>query len=165
MHYRRVMQPSGTFFFTLVTAQRRPIFYDPLSVDLLRQAIKHVKSQHPFQIDAFVLLPDHLHTLWTLPENDTDYSKRWRLIKTWYVKRAVEKNVWQSRFWEHTIRDEQDFNRHLDYIHYNPLKHGYVNRVKDWPYSSFHKYVAQGVYENDWGSLAPDFSLIDGRSE
>ncbi|MBE0494168.1 MAG: transposase, partial [Thiomicrospira sp.] len=164
MQYRRVKHLGGTFFFTLVTAQRRSVFNNPISINLLRQAIRQVKSKHPFQIDAFVLLPDHLHAIWTLPENDTDYSMRWRLIKTWYVKNGIEKNVWQPRFWEHTIRDEQDFNRHLDYIHYNPLKHGYVNRVKDWPYSSFHKHVAQGFYDLEWGNTEPDFSLIDKRS-
>jgi len=125
-----------------------------------------VRQAHPFQIDGIVILPDHLHTLWTLPEGDDDYSLRWRQIKSAFSRRLDEgetvsasrsrkreRGVWQRRFWEHTIRDDEDFARHLDYIHYNPVKHGHVKRVADWPYSSFHRHVQQGIYSLEWGGV------------
>jgi putative transposase len=123
-------------------------------IDLLRQAIKTTKAAHPFTINAMVVLPDHIHALWTLPEGDSDYSVRWMLIKRHFsmalpkiedIKitrlRKRERGIWQRRFWEHLIRDEQDFLNHAEYIHQNPVKHGYVNNAQDWPYSSIHKHL------------------------
>ena len=143
----------------------------------MREAIKAIQTTRPFQIDAWVLLPEHLHCIWTLPEGDDDYSIRWSLIKGQFAKNVKplfynagqlssshlkkrEFGIWQRRFWEHMIRDEKDFNRHIDYIHYNPVKHGLVMSVKDWPYSTFHRYVREGIYPNDWGEAMP--SLIEG---
>jgi putative transposase len=129
---------------------------------LLREAFGHVRSQFPFSLDAFVLLPDHLHCIWTLPEGDFDFSKRWRLIKSYFSRRCgfcgeafplpsrqdkEEKIIWQRRFWEHKIRNQEGFARHIDYIHYNPVKHGYVPEPKDWQYSSFHKHMKTGIYK------------------
>ena len=109
-----------------------------------------------------VVLPDHLHCLWTLPPADTDYPIRWRLIKTWVTKhydcvqsRRTDRSIWQSRYWEHTIRDEMDYRQHVEYIHYNPVKHEYVRRPAEWPYSSFLRYVKQNLYSEDWGSTEP----------
>ncbi len=145
---------------------------------MLRDSFKRVKQKHPFIIDAIVILPNHLHCLWTLPPGDADFSTRWRLIKSWFSRRCQgqyqgkvsvsrhskqEKAVWQRRFWEHLIRDEQDFNNHVDYIHYNPVHHGLVRRVKDWQYSSFHRYVQRGVYDLDWGSKEMLFDSAVGR--
>ena len=125
-----------------------------------------------------VILPDHLHCIWTLPPEDADFSTRWRLVKSWFSRRCQvqyqervsasrqskqEKAVWQRRFWEHLIRDEQDFNRHVDHIHYNPVHHGLVANVKDWQYSSFHSFVQRGVYEPNWGSGKMVFDSIIGR--
>ena len=139
----------------------------PDNVALLREAFRKVMEQHPFQIDAAVILPDHLHCLWTLPPGDADFSTRWRLIKSYFSRhcgescagpvsasrqRKQEKAVWQRRFWEHQIRDEVDFARHLEYIHYNPVKHGLVESPLDWEYSSFHRYVRQGIYNSEWGA-------------
>ncbi|MEW6660552.1 MAG: transposase [Thermodesulfobacteriota bacterium] len=177
--YLRSKTPGGTFFFTLVTFQRRRFLTDPRSRIILREAISEVRQQHPFSIDAWVLLPDHLHTIWTLPENDDDYSKRWGLIKREFSKRArsflqqdqgmrqsKEKHrecaIWQRRFWEHQVRNEEDLHRHLDYIHYNPVKHGLVANVADWPYSTFHRFVKQGLYPDNWGenlTFDPDSSF------
>nr|WP_321401019.1 transposase [uncultured Desulfobacter sp.] len=133
-------------------------------VDVLRKVIQKVKSAHPFHIDGMVVLPDHLHALWTLPAGDNDYPMRWMLIKTGFSRRMPkgeprsnsriakgERGIWQRRYWEHLIRDPKDFQHHLDYIHYNPVKHKYVNKVKDWPYSSFHLYVRKGLLPIDWG--------------
>ena len=134
----------------------------------LRDAIKKVRERHPFYIDAWVLLPDHLHTIWSLPEGDSDFSLRWNLIKRdvtrscakhlerseWLSESKAkhrESTLWQRRFWEHQIRNDRDYESHMDYLHYNPVKRGYVNRVGDWPYSSFHRYVRRGVYSDDWG--------------
>jgi len=140
-NYRRSTTTGATYFFTVVTHRRQPILVQPESRKILRQVIEEVKQQHPFTIDAWVLLPDHLHCMWTLPEGDADYSKRWGMIKARYTKqtkpifscdmqlnnskqRHRESAIWQRRFWEHQIRDETDFQRHADYIHYNPVKHG-----------------------------------------
>ena len=168
MQYRRAQSPGSTYFFTLVTHNRRPILCEPENIiDLLRDSFKRVKQQHPFVIDAIAILPNHLHCIWSLPPEDADFSTRWRLIKSWFSRRCQvqyrgkisasrknkkEKAVWQRRFWEHLIRDEQDFINHVDYIHYNPVHHGLVLSPKDWQYSSFHRYVQRGVYDVDWGS-------------
>jgi putative transposase len=136
-------------------------------IGLLRDAFRAVKKAHPFDIDAMVVLPDHLHAIWTLPQGDHDFSLRWRQIKAAFSvaldkeerisrsrARKQERGIWQRRFWEHAIRDEPDFKRHVDYIHHNPVKHGYVPRVMDWPYSSFHRYVRQGILPSDWAGMA-----------
>jgi putative transposase len=167
MQYRRARTPGGTYFFTLVTFERQRILCDPANVSLLREIFKGVMERHPFQIDAFVLLPDHLHCIWTFPDGDRNFSTRWRLIKSefsrrcekWYrfvtsISRArkQEQTIWQRRFWEHEISSEEDFIHHVEYIHYNPVKHGLVQAPKEWTYSSFHRYVRQGVYAPNWGS-------------
>jgi putative transposase len=137
------------------------------NVLLLRESFRHVMEKHPFTIDAFVLLPDYLHCLWTLSDGDRNFSKRWRLIKSYFSRKCDDKYkhttsvsrqkkkeqaVWQRRFWEHLIRDEDDFARHVEYIHYNPVKHGLANAPKDWEYSSFHRYVHDGVHDLEWGA-------------
>ncbi len=167
MRYRRARIYGGTYFFTVVTHQRRKILSEPENVSLLRLIFKEVMKNHPFTIDAIVLLPDHLHCIWTLPEGDRDFSTRWRLIKGVFSRKCdaryksevsaarkhkKEQAVWQRRFWEHLIRDERDFTNHVEYIHYNPVKHGLVNTPEKWPYSSFHRYVENGLYNLDWGA-------------
>ena len=122
-----------------------------------------VKRAKPFLIDAWVILPEHMHCIWTLPENDTDYSGRWRDIKKTFTRGLGMSGIWQPRFWEHTIRDENDLRRHMDYIHINPLKHGYVRRVKDWPYSTFHRHVREGIYPEDWAGDIEDFDAGERR--
>ncbi|BAU63992.1 hypothetical protein STA3757_13610 [Stanieria sp. NIES-3757] len=166
MQYRRARSPGSTYFFTLVTHNRRCFLYESENIDLLRDCFKRVMNKHPFKIDAIVILPNHLHCLWTLPPRDANFSTRWRLIKSWFSRRCDvkylgqvsasrkdkgEKAIWQRRFWEHLIRNEKDFNHHIDYIHYNPVHHGLVLSPKDWQYSSFHRYVQRGVYDVDWG--------------
>ncbi|MGB7755396.1 MAG: transposase [Salinisphaera sp.] len=161
MRYRRNYVSGGCYFFTVVTAGRRSWFREAGHVDLVRDAIRNVRSRHPFSIEAMVVLPDHLHAIWTLPPDDQDYSRRWRLVKTHVSKRiATAAPIWQSRFWEHTIRDETDFARHMDYIHYNPVKHGLVATPADWPHSSFAHCVQQGRYAPDWGHVPP--AIPDG---
>ncbi len=167
MQYRRAKTSEATYFFTVVTHNRRKILCEPENVDLLRNAFRYVMKQHPFKIDAIVILPEHLHCLWTLPENDADFSNRWRLIKSYFSRQCQdkyqgkistsrqhkgEKAVWQRRFWEHQIRDERDLVSHVEYIHYNPVRHGLVNAPKDWPYSSFHRYVQNEIYDLMWGT-------------
>ena len=163
--YRRVFEEGGCYFFTVVTEGRRPLSIE--HIGLLREAFRHGKEGHPFAIDAIVVLPDHLHTVWRLPPGDDDFSLRWMVIKRKFSagfdgvavntsKQAKrEKGIWQRRFWEHCIRDERDWRAHLDYIHYNPVKHGYCGSPADWPYSSFGRAVAQGWYERDWGISVP----------
>jgi putative transposase len=172
MRYRRVRIEGATYFFTVVTHQRRPLFRDPALINLFDDASEKIRARHPFEIDAQVVLPDHLHALWTLPEGDADYSKRWRLIKEAftrsYLKSASngERKVWQSRFWEHLIRDERDFANHLDYIHLNPVHHGVAAAPRDWPHSTFQDWVARGVYEQAWGSdESPDLPAWAKRHE
>ena len=170
MQYRRAFTPGGCWFFTLVTYNRRPILAGEPEVELLRQSMRKVMERRPFTINAAVILPDHLHLIWTLPPGDADFSTRWRLIKSLFSKgcdprlRATpnrsrtqkgELALWQRRYWEHLIRDEEDYNRHVEYIHYNPVKHGLVTEVKAWPYSSFHYYVDRDIYPHDWGGVAP----------
>jgi putative transposase len=167
--YKRFYQKGGCYFFTVVTYERRNIFASAANIQRLRAALRHVMSRRPFDIEAVVILPDHLHCVWLLPEEDADFSTRWRLIKHHFstniklpVNRRREKKVWQRRFWEHLIRDENDLHRHYDYIHYNPVKHGYVERPGDWPHSSFLKEVKRGWYTEDWGKQEPDtIKLLD----
>lgn len=161
--YRRAYSPGGTYFFTLVTHNRVKRFADPHEVERLRTAFRHVKERHPFVIDAIVVLPDHIHALWTLPAGDHDFSMRWRLVKHKFsvgaaapINHRGEKQIWQRRFWEHLIRDADDWANHMDYIHYNPVKHGYVCRPSDWPYSSFARCVERGWYSPEWGATCPE---------
>ena len=158
-NYRRVRNAGGTYFFTVVTAQRRPILLGRYA-DLLLEIFSEAGLELPFDSEAFVILPDHLHAIWRLPEGDHNYSKRWGLIKSRFSKRSgllansrlgEYSGLWQPRFWEHAIRDEADWRTHMDYIHFNPVKHGLAKRVVEWPYSSFRRCVAQGWYEPDWG--------------
>ncbi|MTW00483.1 REP-associated tyrosine transposase [Pseudoduganella ginsengisoli] len=147
--YHRLYLPGHTYFFTVVASGRQPVFRQEMVRGALRSAFAHVRSGLAFSIPGFVLLPDHLHTIWTLPEGDSDYSTRWRLIKT-RVTQACGARIWQPRYWEHAIRDDADLHKHLDYIHWNPVKHGIVASVRDWPWSSFHRYVKFGAYPADW---------------
>lgn len=166
--YRRFKITGGTYFFTLVTHNRHPWLCTEIARSTLRKAIETVRLKYPFKIDAFVLLPEHLHCIWTLPDGDDNFSIRWKWIKTFVTKRCEDKlalkypmsksgkkrqegNLWQRRFWEHLIRDEKDFQAHCDYIHYNPVKHGLCSSPKDWQFSSFHRFVKEGVYSQDWG--------------
>lgn len=168
--YRRTNIPGATYFFTLTTYRRKALLTDPRCRVSLRSAINKVRLEMPFEILAWVLMPDHLHAVWQLPQNDKDYSLRWSLIKqhvtrdcaTWMPQPDIstsrnkrgEGGIWQRRFWEHLIRDEIDLSNHLNYIHYNPVKHGYVTNVVDWPYSTFHRYVNDGAYPKNWGGIA-----------
>jgi len=175
--YRRNFIPGGCFFFTVNLADRRLRLLTE-HVDALRSAFRETRQRHPFTIDAMVVLPDHLHAVWTMPEDDRDFPTRWRLIKSAFSRnfagetisasRAAkgERGIWQRRYWEHTIRDEDDLTRHIDYIHINPVKHGYVTRVTDWPHSSFHRMVKLGVYPEDWaGDLADVGATFGERSQ
>ena len=161
-NYRRDHTPGATWFFTLNLADRRSALLTD-NIALLRDAFGYSMGRHPWRIDAIVILPDHLHAICTLPPTDADYALRWRLIKTTFSRslsrtesispsrmRKGERGIWQRRFWEHRIRDERDFERHVDYIHHNPRKQGHVERIADWPWSSFHRYVRQGVLPGDW---------------
>ena len=170
MHYRRLRIEGATYFFTAVTHQRQQLFSDPQVVCLLNIAIEKIRSHHPFEIEAQVILPDHLHALWKMPGHDSNYAMRWRLIKESFTRAYVknfgapdrteverargEQTVWQRRFWEHLIRDERDFAAHLDYIHVNPVKHGLVSAPRDWSHPTFQTWVERGVYEPGWGSDA-----------
>lgn len=161
-NYRRHYLPGGTWFFTVNLQNRRS---DLLTrhIDTLRMATQCVKRTKPFLINAWVILPEHMHCIWTLPENDTDYSGRWRDIKKTFTRTLGMSGIWQPRFWEHTIRDENDLRRHTDYIHINPLKHGYVRRVKEWPYSTFHRDVREGLYPEDWAGDVDNFDAGERR--
>jgi putative transposase len=168
--YRRLRVDGGTYFFTVVTADRRPIFADPLAVTLLHASIAHIRAKRPFDIDAWVVLPDHLHCLWTLPTEDHDFSTRWRQIKERFTRawmksslpaqrtatmaRRGEQTVWQRRFWEHLVRDEADLVAHVEYIHLNPVIHGLVELPDDWEHSSFSSFVERGEYAKSWGQGA-----------
>src|SRR5579872_2724577 len=148
--YRRNYCLGGCYFFTVNLRNRKSKILVEY-IELLRCAMRHVQQEKHYEIKSMVVLPEHLHCIWQLPSKDANYSQRWKEIKKYFtqgVKQAgvyLEKNnkgeynLWQRRFWEHTIRDERDFENHVNYIHYNPVKHGYVKRVKDWPYSSFHQ--------------------------
>jgi putative transposase len=171
MLYRRTSTPGASYFFTVNLADRKQrLLVD--YIEQLRTSVRKVKQSHAFKIDAMVILPDHLHAIWTLPELDSDYSKRWSRIKANFSRslpvnedisisrrKKDERGIWQRRFWEHLIRDENDFNRHVDYIHINPVKHGYVSQCRDWPYSSFHRYVRDGVLSPDWAGNIEDAEL------
>ena len=161
--YRRAKIEGGTFFFTVALANRSSDLLTQC-IDRLRDSYGTVQERHQFETIAICILPDHLHAIWSLPPGDFDFARRWNLIKTNFSRglpaaasrsssKAArrEKGIWQRRYWEHTIRDEADLGRHIDYIHFNPVKHGLVTRVRDWPYSSFHRYVRGGDLPADWG--------------
>ena len=160
MQYRRLYHAGGTYFFTVVTHQRKPILIDETVRVALRQSILTVREKYPFEILAWVLLPDHMHTIWRLPENDVNFSERWRQIKrqSQYLLGNHVK-LWQNRFWEHLIRDELDFAQHFDYVHFNPVKHGYAAQVADWEFSTFHRCVKQGIYPLSWGGGDVELAL------
>jgi putative transposase len=160
--YRRLSVPGGTYFFTVNLLDRGSALLTE-HIGALRDAIRTAKARQPFHIDAWVVLPDHMHCIWTLPENDTDYSTRWKNIKREFSNslptmesisssRAAkgERGIWQRRFWEHAIRDDSDYAVHIDYVHINPFKHGLVQQVLDWQYSSFHRSVDSGIYPQNW---------------
>jgi len=162
MRYRRADTPGGTFFFTVNLADRTSRLLTE-HIDLLRDSVRKAMSTHPFRIVALVVLPEHLHAVWTLPEGERDYPLRWSLIKAGFSRGLVqaevvsqsrrrrrERGIWQRRYWEHRIRDDTDLARHVDYIHINPVKHGYVRTPADWPYSSIHRYIRQGIVATDW---------------
>ncbi len=176
--------PGATCFFTVNTYGRRAIFERSTARALLREAIKRTRSVWPFEVDAFVLLPDHLHCMWTLPEGDHDFSTRWRKIKECFTRSFIERGgtawkistgqqrkgqrgVWQQRFWEHVVRDDLDYENHMNYIHFNPIKHGHTRCAHAWAWSTFHKWVQRGAYHANWCCAcgkrnyhAPDFSAI-----
>lgn len=156
--YRRNVIAGGTYFFTANLLDRRSRLLTD-NIALLRAAFRYARLRHPFTIEAVVVLPDHLHAIWTMPEGDGDYAQRWSLIKAQFSRqlpaeepvsesrlRKRERGIWQRRYWEHTIRDDDDFARHVDYIHFNPVKHGYVEHVSAWPYSSYHRLVRLALY-------------------
>ena len=176
-NYRRATTSNASYFFTVVAYRRQPILCDDAIRNALHEAIQTVRAARPVVIDAWVLLPDHLHCIWTLPEGDADFSTRWMTIKKavslacregyhrndWMTAsrhKHRESTIWLRRFWEHQIRSEDDFARHADYIHFNPVKHGNAKRVADWPYSTFHRYVRDGIYAPDWAR-----SIIIGTPE
>ncbi|MFZ4792435.1 MAG: REP-associated tyrosine transposase [Candidatus Competibacteraceae bacterium] len=167
VHYRRAYIPGASYFFTVTLRNRRSQLLVE-HVDVLRAAVHTVKQLSPFTLDAAVILPDHLHMIWTLPEGDSDFSGRWRAIKARFTHALVDQGValhrnprgeydlWQRRFWEHWLRDEVDFGRHVDYIHYNPVKHGHADRPAAWPWSSIHRYIETGILSPDWASTAEE---------
>ena len=170
--YRRIYVPGGTYFFTVVTYRRRPLFVDEDARRILRRAIETIRARYPFEMVATVLLPDHLHAIWSLPAGDANYSTRWRRIKEEFTdeflacggkeipqspsrKRHGMRGVWHGRFWEHTVRDEVDLKRCVHYIHWNPKKHRLVTRIADWKWSTFHRFVSLGEYDENWGGEDP----------
>ncbi|HEX5354098.1 MAG TPA: transposase [Rhodanobacteraceae bacterium] len=164
MRYRRSDIAGGTYFFTVTLADRSSRLLVE-HIDDLRAAVRTVKRHHPFEIVAWVVLPEHMHAIWALPEDDRDFSGRWSLIKSSFSRAIArteavsasragkrERGVWQRRFWEHLIRDEIDLQRHIDYVHINPVKHGHVERAADWPHSSIHRYIEAGWLTADWAA-------------
>jgi putative transposase len=171
-YYRRWCIEGATYFFTVVTHERRPILTEPYARSCLREAIAAVRQKRPFAVVACALMPDHLHTVWALARGDADYPLRWAQIKEAFTRRYLaaggdegsrsasrthrrERAVWQRRYWEHTIRDEDDLKRCVDYIHWNPVKHKLVEHVQDYPWSTFHRFVQLGEYDRTWGSVDP----------
>jgi len=161
-NYHRAIIPGGVYFFTVVTRDRARIFINEDRVNALRLAFRKVMAVRPFQLDAMVVLPEHLHCIWRMPEGYADFSSRWREIKK-ATSRQIdtatndrnERPVWQRRFWEHAIRDEEDWRKHMDYLHYNPVKHRLAKRPGDWQWSSFARAVSKGWYEASWGADEP----------
>ena len=177
MRYRRNRQAGGCYFFTLTLADRsQSLLTDNISI--LRAAFSKVQRERPFRIDAIVIMPEHLHIVMTLPPGDADYSTRWMLIKSYFSKSIPktesispsrklkgERGVWQRRFWEHTIHNEFDLVKHVDYIHYNPVKHGYVDAPSKWPFSSIHKYIRDGKIPSDWGYVSINLDPVRRGAE
>jgi putative transposase len=167
VNYRRNFVPGGRYFFTITLADRRSNLLVN-HIGLLRSSFRAARREWPFAIDAIVILPEHLHAILTLPSDDADFSGRWRRIKGHFATELLDSSIklarrpngdlalWQRRFWEHTIRGDGDLARHVDYIHFNPVKHGLVQRVRDWPHSSFHRYVREGLLPEDWAGDADD---------
>ena len=156
--YHRLFVKGGTYFFTVVTYNRQPLLCEQPALIRLKAAFRYVMDKHPYRIDGLVILPDHLHCIWRLPEDDGNFSIRWNMLKRYFsismdgpTNKRREKTIWQRRFWEHLIRDEDDLHRCLDYIHYNPVKHGYVERPYDWDSSTFKQHVKRGFYDMNWG--------------
>lgn len=162
-NYRRVWVPGDTYFFTNLLERRRRLLVE--HIDLLRDAFRAAKAARPFDLLAIVVLPDHLHCVWRLPEGDADNANRWAQIKSGFSRalplhkrrspRRIarrERGIWQRRYWEHLVRDEDDLRRHVDYLHINPVKHGHAARAGDWPHSSFRRWVAAGVYPMEWAA-------------
>ncbi|MFO7604432.1 MAG: transposase [Gammaproteobacteria bacterium] len=163
MHYRRDNTLGGTWFFTVNLAERdKQLLVE--EIDVLRAVMNKVKQRHPHKVDAMVVLPDHIHAIWTLPPGDKDFSTRWALIKSGFSRQLPkterikqsrklkgERGIWQRRYWEHLIRDERDYEMHINYIHYNPVKHGYAKQAVDWPYSTIHQFIARGLVGANWG--------------
>jgi putative transposase len=167
MRYRRILVPGGTFFFTVITYRRRKLFSNHENISHLSHAIDKVQIAHPFKVIAQVVLPDHIHAIWELPEGDHDYPTRWRLIKTEFSKQMPkefdpigtssrqikhERTIWQRRYWEHTIRDDLDLDHHIDYIHFNPVHHGLAKYPHEWKNSTFQRFVDEGYYPLDWAT-------------
>jgi putative transposase len=175
MQYRRSDIKGGTYFFTVNLAERnKTLLVD--GFEILREVINTVKKQHPFILDAMVVLPEHLHAIFTLPPDDKDFTTRWMLIKSGFSrqlpqqeqinksrKRKGERNIWQRRYWEHLICDENDFEKHVDYIHFNPVKHGHVKMAVDWPYSTIHEYIRKGLLNRHWGHDNNDIGIGFGE--
>ncbi|CAG1000445.1 REP-associated tyrosine transposase [Methylophilaceae bacterium] len=176
--YRRSREGSA-YFFTVVTCQREHFLGSAESVNTFEEILNEVKLRHSFEVEACVILPDHIHAIWRLFDGDVTYSMLWGYIKKEFSKRMKDKlpvsvqtssrlrhresMVWQRRFWEHQIRDEKDFQAHFDYIHFNPVKHGLVHKPDDWQFSTFHKHVDSGIYSKDWGSVPVEFNEGVGR--
>jgi putative transposase len=168
-NYRRATARGGLFFFTVVLADRSSGLLTK-EIDRLRHVYRTAQDRRPFETIAICVLPDHIHALWSLPENDSDYAVRWSLIKSGFSRGIEaqprsqsqtskrEKGIWQRRYWEHAIRDDADLERHVDYIHFNPVKHGHTTRVADWPHSSFHRFVERGLLAADWGGDVKDIA-------
>ncbi len=181
--YRRYFVPRGSYFFTIVTYDRRPILTNDLGRLHLHNAFIKIKRKLPFHQLACCLLPEHLHAIWIMPPNDANYAMRWKQIKEEFTRgwlaaggreapvtqsqlKRGERGVWQPRFWEHTLEDEDDLEAHFDYIHWNPRKHHLVSRIQDWPWSTFHKHVRLGHYDANWGGTEPtNFNTIESFGE
>lgn len=168
MRYWRIDTKGGTYFFTVNLAERNKTLLTD-RIDILRRVINQVKRRHPFRLDAMAVLPDHLHAMLSLPNHDNSNATRWRLIKVGFSRelpkqeritgsrnRKGERGIWQRRYWEHLIRDDDDFEKHANYIHYNPVKHGYVQQAPDWPYSTIHDHIEKGLLNRNWGSAKFD---------
>jgi putative transposase len=175
-NYRRSNFPGGYYFFTVVTHKRAKFLTSELALQCLRTSFLEIKEKRPFEIIASCLLPDHIHCIWKLPDGDNDFSYRWSAIKAGFTRKFLsrgglegyqaisrqrkrERGLWQRRFWEHQIKDEADLQKHVDYIHYNPIKHGLAKQVEQWPWSTFHKYYQAGIYSKK--DLVKDGAQID----
>jgi putative transposase len=175
-NYRRAFVPGGCWFFTANLLDRQSSLLTD-GIAELREATRRTQARYPFHIDAMVVLPDHIHAVWTLPSEDADFSMRWRLIKSHFAKSIPkherlspvrrlrgERGIWQRRFWKHLIRDERDYARHVEYCYINPMKHGLVGRVRDWPFSSFHRDVKAGLFPEDWAGAVDETGQFGERA-